>query len=143
MIINLKEGKTKSILFGSAQQPSSNGCLKVVLQDQVINYSYRYKYISKYLDPSLNMMITYIRCLKRLHLEWSFLHECGNLHQYLLLKSVYSAHMLPMIRYCWTPVFEISDTMGQTFEKLHKRTYRVIYYHAIASIVSRRDLAAW
>ena len=36
-------------------------------------------------------------------------------------KSVYSAHILPTILYCSTPVLKISDTMAQKFENSRKR----------------------
>ena len=39
----------------------------------------------------------------------------------LAAKSVYSAHVLPTILYCSTPVLKIADTMTQKFEKLQER----------------------
>ena len=45
-------------------------------------------------------------------------------------KSVYSAHILPTILYCSTPVLKISDTMAQKFNKLHEKARKITYYQA-------------
>ncbi len=37
LIINLKKGKTESMLFGTAKQLSSHGDLKVMLEDQTLH----------------------------------------------------------------------------------------------------------
>ena len=48
----------------------------------------------------------------------------------LAAKSVYSAHVLPTILYCSTPVLNISETMTQKFEKLREKAQKIIYYSA-------------
>ena len=43
---------------------------------------------------------------------------------------VYSAHVLPTIVYCSTPVLKISDIMTQKFEKLQEKAQKIIYCQA-------------
>ena len=55
LIINLKKGKTESMLFGTAKRLCSHDDLKVSLQGHLINFTSKYKYLGVYLDPSLSM----------------------------------------------------------------------------------------
>ena len=69
----------------------------------------------------------------------------------LAAKSVYSAHVLPTILYCSTPVLYISDSMAQNIEKLHEKAQKIINYQAnqnrenrFCSILNQKKLkAAW
>ena len=67
----------------------------------------------------------------------------------LAAKSVYSAHVLPTILYCSTPVLQISDTMTQKFEKLQEKALQIIYCQAnqnreirFGSILNQKKLKA-
>ena len=67
----------------------------------------------------------------------------------LAAKSVYSAHVLPTILYCSTPVLQISDTMTQKFEKLQEKALKIIYCQAnqnreirFGSILNQKKLKA-
>ena len=67
----------------------------------------------------------------------------------LAAKSVYSAHVLPTILYCSTPVLKISDTMAQKFEKLQVKAQKIIYCQAdrnreksFCSILNQKKLRA-
>ena len=55
LVINLKKGKTESMLFGTAKRLCSHGYLKVSLHGNLINYTSKYKYLGMHLNPSLNM----------------------------------------------------------------------------------------
>ena len=64
-------------------------------------------------------------------------------------KSVYSAHILPTILYCSTPVLKISDTIAQKFEKLQEKASKIIYYqvnecreNGFRSILNQKKLKA-
>ena len=67
----------------------------------------------------------------------------------LAAKSVYSAHELPTILYCSTPVLKISDTMTQKFENLQEKALKIIYCQAnqnreirFGSILNQKKLKA-
>ena len=67
----------------------------------------------------------------------------------LAARSVYSAHVLPTILYCSTPVLKMSDTMTQKFEKLQEKALKIIYCQAnqnreirFGSILNQKKLKA-
>ena len=55
LIINLKKGKTEAMLFGTAKRLHSKNDLKVWMNDHLIQFGSGYKYLGRFLDPSLNM----------------------------------------------------------------------------------------
>ena len=126
LIINLKKGKTESMLFGTAKRLCSHSDLKVSLQGHLINFTSKYKYLGMHLDPSLSMSDHLEKVLKKATARIKLLARMRKSMSMLAAKSVYIAHVLPTILYCSTPVLKISDTMTQKFEKLqerHKRSF--------------------
>ena len=61
LIINLKKGKTEAMLFGTASRLHSKNHLKVWMNNYLIHFVSRYKYLGVLLDPSLNMKSIYKR----------------------------------------------------------------------------------
>ena len=127
LIINLKKGKTESMLFGTAKRLYSQSDLKVSLKENFINFVSGYKYLGVTLDPSLNMsdhlhktlknVLVRVRLLKRMRLSLSS----------FAAESVYKAIVLSKILYCSTPFLMVSDTMANKFERLQRRAIKIIY----------------
>ena len=130
LIINLQKGKTESMLFGTAKRLCSHGDLKVSLQGHLINFTSKYKYRGMHLDPSLSMSGHLQMVLKKAMARINLLARMRKSMSMLAAKSVYSAHVLPTILYCSTPVLNISETMTQKFEKLREKAQKIIYYPA-------------
>ena len=55
LIINLKKGKTESMLFGTAKRLYSHNDLKVKVQCNLITSTADYNNLGMHLDPSLSM----------------------------------------------------------------------------------------
>ena len=107
----------------------------------MINFTSKYKYYGMNLDPSLNMNDHLHKMLKKATSRIKLLARMRKSMSVLAAKSVYSAHVLPTILCCSTPVFKISDTMAQKFEKLQERAHKIIYYTKQLE-VARTDSAA-
>ena len=149
LIINLKKGKTESMLFGTAKRLCSHSDLKVSLQGHLINFTSKYKYLGMHLDPSLCMSDHLEKVLKKATARIKLLARMRKSMSMLAAKSVYSAHVLPTILYCSTAVLKISDTMTQKFEKLQEKAQKIIYYQAnqnrenrFCSILNQKKLKA-
>ena len=106
------------------------GDLKISLQGHMINFTSKYKYLGIYLDPSLNMSDHLHKVLKTTTSRTKLLARMRKVMSVFATKSVYSAHIVPTILYCSTPVLKISDTMAQKFEKLQEKARKIIYYQA-------------
>ena len=149
LIINLKKGKTESMLFGTAKRLCCHDDLKVSLQGHLINFTSKYKYLGMHLDPSLSMGDHLQKVLKKATSRIKLLARMRKSLSMLAAKSVYSAHVLPTILYCSTPVLKISDTMAQKFEKLQVKAQKIIYCQAdrnreksFCSILNQKKLKA-
>ena len=55
LIINLKKGKTETMLFGTAKRLHSKNDLKIWINEHLIHFVNSYKYLGVLLDPCLNM----------------------------------------------------------------------------------------
>ena len=102
-----------------------------------------------YLDPSLNMSDYLHKVLKTATSRIKLLARMRNVMSVFSAKSVYSAHILPNILYCSTPVLKISDTMAQQFEKLQEKARKIINNQAnesrgnrFRSILNQKKLKA-
>ena len=118
LIINLKKGKTESMLFGAAKRFYSQSDLKVWLKENLINFVSGYKYLGMTLDPYLNMSDHLHKTLKNVAVRVRLLKRMRHLLSNCAAESVYKAIVLPKILYCSTPVLKASDTIVNKFERL-------------------------
>ena len=100
LIINLKKGKTESLLFGTSQRiAKQNETLNVMYRgDKVLNTNH-YKYLGIEVDNSLNLNSHFEKCFKRAS---SRLRLLGKLRDYLDLtsaKAIYRSLILPTFTY--------------------------------------------
>ena len=54
LVINLKKGKTETILFGMAKRLKTAGEIDVLYNNQRINFTETYKYLGNIVDHHLN-----------------------------------------------------------------------------------------
>ena len=111
LIINLKQGKTESMLFGTANRLNSQSNLKVSMKEHLINFVSGYKYLGVTLDPTLIINDHLQKTLKNAAVRIRLLKRMRYSLSKFAAESVYKAIVLPKILYCSTPVLKISDTM--------------------------------
>ena len=111
VIINLKKGKTESMLFGTAKRLYSHNNFKVKMQDNLINSTAEYNYLGMHLDPSLNMSNHLHKVLKKARARIKLLARVRKSMSMFAAKVVYSAHISPKILYCSAPVLKMSEKM--------------------------------
>ena len=100
LIINLNEGKTELMLFGSAQWLKTHGkLLQVVCQGHTINFVTEYKYLGTVIDNHLTLNDNFDEVYKRASSRLCLLHQ---LRSNLISKAacnVYSVMAIPLITY--------------------------------------------
>ena len=116
LIINLKQGKTESMLFGTANRLNSQSNLKVSMKERLINFVSGYKYFGVTLDPTLNMNDHLQKTLKNAAVRIRLLKRMRYSLSGFAAESVYKAIVLPKMLYCSTPVLKTSDTMVNKFD---------------------------
>ena len=102
LLMNLKKGKTGSMLFGTSKRLSnlSNRTLQLSLRFNDINSTDVYKYLGVYLDPSLNLSINFEKVYKETS---SRVRMLAKVRPCLTSKSalqLYWSFVTPILTYC-------------------------------------------
>ena len=100
LFLNLKKGKTESMLFGTARRLSKNGRkLKIYYNGAIISCVKEYEYLGNVLDSSLNLNTNFNRAYKRANSRMRLLQ---NVRSYLTTHAaikIYTLMILPILTY--------------------------------------------
>ncbi len=125
LIINMKEGKTETLLFGTAKRISmKTEPFKVCQGPNAIRNTNEYKYLGIYVTTSLDL---------NSHFERSYKKAAGRLRllaKYLDLKSardVYCSMIMPVFTYCGVLQMKLSETKIKQLKALHDRCLKIVY----------------
>ena len=130
LIINLKEGKTESMLFGTANRLNSQSNLKVSMKEHLINFVSGYKYLGVTLDPTLYINDHLQKTLKNAAVRIRLLKRMRYSQSKFAAESVYKAIVLPKIFYCSTPVLKIKDRdTGGSPSKIFSRCSKSLFLY--------------
>ena len=75
LVINLKKGKTETILFGMAKRLKTAGEIDVLYNNQRINFTETYKYLGNTVDHHLNFSETLKNHSKKQEADYVYLNE--------------------------------------------------------------------
>ena len=129
LIINLKKGKTESMLFGTGQRLGKENVspFSVKIRDQSICYSTSYKYLGITLDPTLtlghHLLNTYRKASGRLRL----LKRIRPSLTVQSARSIYQSMILPVFSYCNTITLDLSESFTQKLRNFEDRASRIIF----------------
>ena len=128
LIINLKEGKTEALLFGTSKRISmQSASLKVHQGLNTIRNTNEYKYLGLYVNSSLDLSS---------HLEISYKKAAGRikllakLRKYLDLKSArdfYCSMIMPVFTYCGVLQIQLSKKKKKQLKVFHDRCVEIVY----------------
>ena len=122
LIINLKKGKTESLLFGTAKRlAKTSGVLDLQFNEVKINSTKRYKYLGILLDPNLTFSEHFNKSYKKASSRLRLLHR---LKPYLTLKAattIYKSFVLPLVNYCGVINLSINKGQLDKFKSLESR----------------------
>ena len=128
LIINLKEGKTEALLFGTSKRISmQSASLKVHQGLNAIRNTSEYKHLGLYVNSSFNL---------NSHLEISYKKAAGRLkllakpRKHLDLQSardVYCSMIMPVFTYCGVLQIQLSETKKKQLKMFHDRCVKIVY----------------
>ena len=75
LVINLKKGKTETILFGMAKRLKTAGEIDVLYNNQRINFTETYEYIGNIVDCHLNFSENFEKLYKKACSRYIYLNE--------------------------------------------------------------------
>ena len=145
LIINLKKGKTESMIFGTSKKLNNeSNDLELYYKKQKIHNVYRYKYLGITLDPSLqlieNFNIAYKKASSRLRLMHHLIPHLTSKASVTTYKSV----VIPILTYCGITNINLSNTQIKKLEELENRAKRIISQREtnlvpIVNLIKRRS----
>ena len=97
LVINLKKGKTETILFGMAKRLKTAGEIDVLYNNQRINFTETYKYLGNIVDHHLNFSENFEKSYKKANSRLSLLER---MRCYLTSKAarlVYIMIIIPLL----------------------------------------------
>ena len=97
LVINLKKGKTETILFGMAKRLKTAGEIDVLYNNQRINFTETYKYLGNIVDYHLNFSENFEKSYKKANSRLSLLER---MRCYLTSKAarlVYIMIIIPLL----------------------------------------------
>ena len=119
LILNLKKGKTESMLFGTAQRIAKQRSrqLKVTISQPTpteINSTTEYKYLGVHVDSTLNLNSHFDKCFKRASGRLRLLAKLRSYMDNATAATIYRSMILPTFTYCGILQLKLSNTQ-QTF----------------------------
>ncbi|CAB4009277.1 Hypothetical predicted protein, partial [Paramuricea clavata] len=129
LIINMKKGKTESMLFGTGKRLSTlNGRqMNLECNGSKVNFTSHYKYLGVHLKSSLNMNDHVNKAFKKAS---GYLKLLAKTRSFLSTKAsldIYRAMVIPVLTYCSLVCTCSTTTQKKRLESFEKRAARIIF----------------
>ena len=115
LVINLKKGKTETILFGMVKRLKTAGEIDVLYNNQRINFTETYKYLGNIVDHHLKFSENFEKSYKK---ESSRLRLFERMRCYLKSKAARLVYITMLI-----PLLTSSCTLKSLYNNTHKLKY--------------------
>ena len=126
-IINLKKGKTESMILGTAKRlKTANNKLHVSYKGQKINNIAEYKYLGNFVDRNLNFNLNFEKIYKKAS---GMLKLLKRLRYFLTMEAAYKVYtmMIVLLLTCRGPEkLSFTKTQQDRFSSLERRAKEVI-----------------
>ena len=125
LIVNLKPGKTETVLFGTAQNLRNQPSTEVRIDGQTINKVNRYKYLGVTFDHHMNFSEQLSEVSKKVSQRINMLKRVRINITSATTNIIYNSMIAPMMLYC-SPVYLRLPGVHQKFTKPESRAYKTI-----------------
>ena len=126
LVLNLKKGKTETILFGTAKRLFKKNTIQLQINGQPIYAVESYCYLGNVLDQSLSLNENFDRAYKRASGRLSLLSK---MRQYVNTKAaneIFEKVILPLLIYSSSISLHITATQKQRLSSIERRAKRII-----------------
>ena len=127
LIINLKKGKTESILFGTSKRLSKNlKSLKLFYNSFEIISTTSYKYLGVILDSNLSLNDDFSSKYKKASTRLGLLQRMRPMLTVKAAVFIYQSMIIPIITYCGILNLNISNSQNGKLDSLQTRASCII-----------------
>ena len=138
LLLNLKKGKTESMLFGTSKRISKYGRdLKIQYQNTEISFVKEYIYLGNTVDSHL-LMNTNFDCAYKIKKASGRLRLLQNVKKYLTVDAalkIFRMIILPILTYSSTVKITITETQKEKLTSLQKRAKSIIRSEDVPNII--------
>ena len=130
LVINLKKGKTETMLFGTTKRLKTAGEIDVLYNNQRINFTETYKYLGNIVDHHLKFSENFEKSYKK---ESSRLRLFERMRCYLKSKAarlVYITMIIPLLTSSCTLKPPYNNTEKLKYNSLDRRARKIIKLNA-------------
>ena len=129
LVLNLKKGKTESLLFGTSQRiAKQTDPLEIKLSHQtVINNTTEHKYLGVRVDSSLNLNSNFNTCYKKASGRLRLLAKIRSYLDQATAATIYHSMILPTFTYCGILQLKYTNTQLSRLSSLHSRALKVVF----------------
>ena len=123
LIINLNQGKTETMILGTAKRLSrlQGKQLNLMINGPPINSTTTYKYLGVHLDPTLNFETHFNKTYKKAAGRVNLLRKIRSSITCAAAESIYRAMIMPDFTYCSLITLSYSNTRRQLIRKIEHR----------------------
>ena len=125
LIVNLKPGKTETVLLGTAQKLRTQSSTEVSINGETINRVNQYKYLRVTFDQHMSFSEQLSKVSKKLSQRINMLKRVRRSIMSATTNLIYNSMIAPMMLYCF-PVYLGLPDVHQNFRKLETRAYKTI-----------------
>ena len=125
LILNMKKGKTESMLLGTAQRLKGKE-IEIRYRGELINSTERYTYLGNILDPTLTLNDDFQRKYKKSSKRVNLLTKMKPFLTQHAVKKIYTAMVLPVVTYCSNLHLIITKYQDERLESLERRGSEVV-----------------
>ena len=127
LIINLKKGKTESLLFGTAKKLANlNDSFAVCYRGETISETKEYKYLGMEMNSSLNLNSHFEKNFKRASGGLRLLAKLRGCLNLKTAKAIYQSMILPTLTYCGILQLKLSPTQLNRLSSFHDRAVKIV-----------------
>lgn len=128
LIINLKKGKTESMLLGTAKRLAKiEKDLKVSFRDTVINGTNSYVYLGNVINPSLNLNKSFQTRYKKASARVRLLCKVRPYLTKDAAEKVFLTMIVPLLTYCGNLKIILTQSQESALSSIEARATRLIY----------------
>ena len=127
LIINLKKGKTESMVFGTAKRINlQDKELNLSANGTYINNTSTYKYLGVHLDPTLNLASHFDRTYKKAAGRVNLLRSIRPLIDQKCAAMIYKTMIVPIFTYCGALGLSFPESRKEMIKNIERRSLQVI-----------------
>ena len=127
LVINLKKGKTETMLFTTAKRHSKlPKPFKIKFNDEVINNTTTYTYLGNLIDETMTMNDNFQSFYRKASSRINLLGKIRNLVTADISMKIYRTMILPIMLYCSITRMNMTKTQLNRLCALERRVSRII-----------------